>query len=473
MGLSSVTGQETIYFCDNISFDGTPRGGRMVADFESWLGSTSAPHVVKRTFRSPNGTISMVYSTDAGVNYFDWDVDLENIPDLHTYRYIVSAGGAADGANYTTVQDAVDAAVLTGVDQSIWFQDAFITENVTIPVGAPRINFAMCPTSHYNEGTVVWAGKLTLTGSVVGISGILCQNTDDYFLDMSDTGESASGAYFENCTLQTINHDLINAQGSRGLWLNDCFTQFGDPSAKLWVNANGNVTINNNRCDGSYSLSGSTSSSDTNVFISNSLLNFPVTKSSTGIFQLYNSTFKFGVSGQYATALTISGGTDNTIENSYFSTGDQTCLVISATATVSNSSFNTSATNAISGAGTINYANLAFENSSNISTTTQVPLTVSNNRLSTATPSSFPYTVLTQNEVVFVNTSATANTILLPASPVAGQKHTIVDSTGTANIRNITVDGNGKNINQASTFVINLANGSITCVYNGTQWNIT
>lgn len=471
MGYSSVTGDETIYFCDNLSFDGTPRGGKLTADFQGWFGQTASPHVKKRTFRSSSNTITLGYSTDTGVDYFDLDVDLANVPDLHSYRYIVSAGGAANGANYTTIQDAVTAALSTNENQDIWLQDEMFIENISIPAGSPRLNFIASPTSYFNTGQTLWAGKVTTSGSLVGFSGLYLQNSSDYFLDQTDTGESASGAFFENCHLQTFDNDFMNAQGSFGITLNNCTTGFTDTTKKLWANNNGNIVINNHRIDTSGgTLTPSTSSGTVNVLIQNSILNFPITKSSTGIFQCYNSSFKFGTVSGYAKALTISGGTDNTIENCYFSTGDQTCLTVDATTKVCNCSFSTSATNAIDGSGTLIRANLSFESSSNIATTTQTALVSSSDLAFTKSPGAYPYTVLTEDEFIFADSSS-AHTVNLPSSPSLGQRHTVIDVTGTANTNNITVSGNGNNIIGSSTFTINLAYGAVSFIYNGTQWS--
>ena len=48
-GSSNVSGDESILFADNMSFDGTQRGGAMTTNGELWIGSTVAPHVRKGT----------------------------------------------------------------------------------------------------------------------------------------------------------------------------------------------------------------------------------------------------------------------------------------------------------------------------------------------------------------------------------------------------------------------------------------
>lgn len=48
-GNNSIRGDETVTFTDNMSFDGTERGGKMTTNGELWIGSTAAPHVRKGT----------------------------------------------------------------------------------------------------------------------------------------------------------------------------------------------------------------------------------------------------------------------------------------------------------------------------------------------------------------------------------------------------------------------------------------
>jgi hypothetical protein len=87
------------------------------------------------------------------------------------------------------------------------------------------------------------------------------------------------------------------------------------------------------------------------------------------------------------------------------------------------------------------------------------------------TPGAYPYAVLTTDHVIIVDTTAARN-ILLPANPVNNAVFFIKDNTGTAATNNISISGNGHNIDGAATAVISINYGSSTCVYNGTQWNL-
>jgi hypothetical protein len=76
------------------------------------------------------------------------------------------------------------------------------------------------------------------------------------------------------------------------------------------------------------------------------------------------------------------------------------------------------------------------------------------------------------DNIVLVN--AAGATITLPAAPLVGQLYQIKDSGGNAGGggNEITIDGNGNNIDGNTSIEINNDFGSFTLVYNGTQWNV-
>lgn len=63
-----------------------------------------------------------------------------------------------------------------------------------------------------------------------------------------------------------------------------------------------------------------------------------------------------------------------------------------------------------------------------------------------------------------------AYTINLPASPLTNDYVIIKDAAGSAAANNKTVSGNGNNIDGSSTHVINSDYGSVTVVFDGTNW---
>lgn len=63
MGFSSVTGDETIMFSDNVSFDGTQRGGKVTTNGQLLIGSTSSPHIKVGSLTSPDSSVTIGYSS--------------------------------------------------------------------------------------------------------------------------------------------------------------------------------------------------------------------------------------------------------------------------------------------------------------------------------------------------------------------------------------------------------------------------
>lgn len=69
-------------------------------------------------------------------------------------------------------------------------------------------------------------------------------------------------------------------------------------------------------------------------------------------------------------------------------------------------------------------------------------------------------------------TSGAATTVNLPASPTAGDTYLIKDCKADANTNNITVTPAAGNIDDLSTFVLNVAKQSVSVIYDGTQWRV-
>lgn len=74
------------------------------------------------------------------------------------------------------------------------------------------------------------------------------------------------------------------------------------------------------------------------------------------------------------------------------------------------------------------------------------------------------YNILATDYLITVNTSSSI-TINLPASPNNGDTYIIKDSTGNGLLNNITINGNGHNIDGTSTATINMNFGSMTVIY--------
>lgn len=75
---------------------------------------------------------------------------------------------------------------------------------------------------------------------------------------------------------------------------------------------------------------------------------------------------------------------------------------------------------------------------------------------------------------IYVN-AAGAVTLLMPLAAVlvAGQSWLVVDTSGHADTNPITIQGNGSLISGASSWQINLPNGSATLEWNGISFSLT
>lgn len=83
------------------------------------------------------------------------------------------------------------------------------------------------------------------------------------------------------------------------------------------------------------------------------------------------------------------------------------------------------------------------------------------------------YNVTPSDRTIVVNkTSGSATTLNLPATAVTGLRYSFKDGKGDAATNNITVSGNGNNIDGGTTAVINQAYGAIDVVFNGSTWSV-
>ena len=57
-GFSNITGDESIMFADNASFDGTERGGKLTTNGQLWIGASSSPHVRVGSLTSSDNSIT-------------------------------------------------------------------------------------------------------------------------------------------------------------------------------------------------------------------------------------------------------------------------------------------------------------------------------------------------------------------------------------------------------------------------------
>lgn len=83
-----------------------------------------------------------------------------------------------------------------------------------------------------------------------------------------------------------------------------------------------------------------------------------------------------------------------------------------------------------------------------------------------------PYAILPSDYLISVDATAAVVTVTLPSTPTTGDTYIVKDTNGNALVNNITIGGNGDNIDGAATKVVNINYQSITVTFTGVKWSI-
>jgi len=293
--------------------------------------------------------------------------------DLHVARFIVSAGGTADGANYTTLAAAYTAAVAAGGNQTIFLQPGTYSIGTQALTAGINISAFDCDAITPNV-TINGLMTANITGECT-FSGINFLNNSDNVLAI--TGSGASKFSFVQCFLNVSGtaFAISSTNSSAAVDILDCQGDISGTSAYFNMTGGG-VNVQN-----SFLFNGQNSSTN-NVLnncainVDNSVFNSPIDATGVGgdVSVISSSMVILNT-----TCITTGGGpnADLVIYNSHIDSNNATAIVIGAgsTMTIANTSVGSSATDAISGAGVLNYAPIAFtKSSSTVSVSTQNPI---------------------------------------------------------------------------------------------------
>lgn len=287
-----------------------------------------------------------------------------------TAKWIVSPT-ASDGT-HTTIASALAAA---SSGDTIFIRAGTYTENVTLKAG---VNLCAFDCDAGGQVTIVGKCSFAATGSV-NMSGIRLQTNSDFCLAV--TGSSVSTLGFVNCVIIASNNTAISfttSNASAQLTFNYCIFDTGTTGvAHYSKSSTGNLNLRFTFM----SNSGASSTANTNsaglISAQKCYIQLPLTYSSSGNSGFFESNFDLASSGINATAITTSGTGTVTVVNSAFSTGTASAISVGVGTTVliSQSTVNSTNTNAITGAGTLDYGDVTFSGSSStINTTTLVKL---------------------------------------------------------------------------------------------------
>lgn len=292
--------------------------------------------------------------------------------DLHVARYIVSAGGGPNGANYTTLPLAYAAAVAAGGNQTVFVQPG--TYNIGTMALSPNVGI----TAYDCDGVipnVIINGKMTanFTG-ICAFSGIYFVNNSDNVLAVTGTG--ASQIRFIDCWLQVggTAFAVTNSNPNCAVSFETCQGDITGTSA-YFAFTGGAVNVNNSFFFNSVESATANTFTTASIGIQSSVFDSPIVNSGLGGVSLVNTTMIL----LNDTCITTGGATnsDLVIYNCHIDSNNATAITIGAggTMTIANTSVGSSATDAITGAGTLRYSPIAFtKSSSSVTVAAQVPI---------------------------------------------------------------------------------------------------
>lgn len=390
---------------------------------------------------------------------------------------------------YTTIQSAINAA---SSGDMIYVRPGTYVENLTLIAG---ITIASIPGDGYDNLVQI---EGSITGTYSGISTISgCKLVPTTAGGITLSGGGGTQLYVKGCVLFSFgssgtNYVFTSTNAACTASFYDCLFDTNAFGSYFNVSAGG---VNIFNCDFAPNSGGSTIANTIsggvidmrNTAYGDQNILQPSWTISGGNFYAVNCDINGSITTSSTSNLTISncncystttfftlGGSSHYIYGSAITSGTGSAVSVSTSCFLSQLTINSTNTNPITGSGTVNYCGLSFIGTSAtslINTTTQSPGVKSNDAVKVIAPGSYPYTTKPQDAVIIVDTSS-ARTIVPLASPVTGQMHTIKDNVGSAATNNITITPSGANIDGSASTTINIAYGSITIVFNGTQWNI-
>lgn len=454
-GFQNDSNLKEILFADNVDFTGgaTPTG-QMTTNGQLLIGSSVAPNIRVGTLTSSDGSIG--FTTGPGTI----SAQVLNYPkDLHVAALIVNQTPNS-GGNFTTIQSAINNA-LSG--QTIFIYPGTYTENITLKAGVNLTAFG-CDSSLNGTGTVIINGTCTMTtaGSVT-ISGIQLQTNSANFLAV--TGSAASVVNLNNCFLNCSNNTGItfsSSSSSATINIYFCTGNLATTGITYFTNTSaGTINVNHSILNNTGSATTASTSSAGNIQMFDSVFGAVLSFSSAATFNSFVGT-SLGTAALNAACITTAGTSSGSCINCQLTGGTASAVSIGVGTTVSlyDCQVYSSNTNAITGAGTVNYQGLNFTNtSSTINVTTQTVVGTLQGSKNTAPTAGF----------LGEEIKASAQTVTL----LNGTPKTITSITLTPGVWSISAIGTAQNSgvsSQQGVFAISTTTNSFAgCVEGDTQ----
>jgi hypothetical protein len=387
--------------------------------------------------------------------------------------YVVDASTTIGArGTYTTIQAAITAAAADGAASAtplnVYIRPGTYTENPTMQPGVNLVG--LCDPEQ--SSTCIVNGTLTYTqAGNVNINNLTLQTNSLPYLSV--TGTAASTVNLINCNLNATNNTGIvfssSVSGAR-IKVIKCYGDLGTTGIAYFTHTSaGGLSFYYTNLENSGGSTTASTSTTGSLNIRYSFMAAPITTSGTSSIGLRFSYFDCDAIN--TTAMTVGGSGASSSINSKFEAGSATALSIGtgASLNISEAQIRSSNTNAVSGVGTIQFNSMAMTGSSSlINTTTQQLFPFIPGAQQTVSPAG-NYTILVSDMIIAANSSS-SHTITLPATPSNGEVHVIKDITGTAGTNNITISGNGNNIDGSSSKLIATNYGNMRVTFIGTAW---
>ena len=227
-GFSSVTGDESIIYGDNMSFDGTKRGGKLTANGQLFIGAASSPHVRKGVIKSNGGTVTVTYDAP--------DINLEAAGGSVTLTG--DAGSPITGSSLTVY--ANKATRHSGASVGFTNGTTTSTLNLTDSLSNTLLGLDAGGTSMSGLGNNTGVGGTCLTALTTGANNTAIGNNALALLQTGDANVALGRSSLNSVVSGQLNTAV--GEGSAAAYLGDGIVAVGDSSLKL-TTGTGNTSV--------------------------------------------------------------------------------------------------------------------------------------------------------------------------------------------------------------------------------------
>lgn len=295
---------------------------------------------------------------------------IENLNPMSSFRWIVDPLGF--NGTSTTIQAAINSATAGDTIQILASSTPY-TENLTLKDG---LSFTSSTTVEKGKAANVnILGKMIDNGVAINCSftGIGFQTNSDYIASLT----AASNLVFADCYLNGSNHTIFNTtNASSNIYLYDCQGDLATTGITFINSSGGTYRFYQTEITNSGNSTTATTISVGSLQLYDCVISFPIAYSVSTTMSAYYTLFD--TSPINTTSLAIIGTGSSIAEYCQFNSGSASAISIGTgtTLTATYLDVSSSATNAITGTGTLNYSFITFTGTSSIiNTTTQNALT--------------------------------------------------------------------------------------------------